>query len=799
MLKFIRSTCLFLITILMVTISPLSQIALSKDFISNALDSNNESVKIVLKDSDNVSPKVVVIQDNKSFKSPLAEYEFKKELVQSESDVLLTIKGLYLESNKSYEVWVNDGKTLYLALVNKDSLNSTIILSKETYVPLKISTTALGKDVNVENISLYCANDPLGTKITSISNDMLIPSGSYNIEFELSDAIADDKYLAFRKNYALTSTSNEIFVTKSEFCKIDLKFNNTTTAEFKSANFTLLADGFGGRYSAITLGYENILSMSLYASKQIYNGYCLEMFLGDSNTIEYESNRKFNLFQNYYIDTDTKYQSELIVEDNTLNSLNNLSYESFYTIDSQDNKVTFKNGAYKIILNNENEEHEFSLRYDFGNAPPDISGVYRMSMSAYYSNGYNTCFPVNLIDNYITIGESPEPTDTPKEQIELFVKNVSTGVNYVNIITRDRDYEHMFSNPSVSNNNTNNDLIISVEGNFEWSFGAVNYLWFKTSEYIFKKAITKQDIGQTIPVTKSTLTQLTFNTSDISTDYKLCDIDIRGTLNQNDNEIPFGVYDLDTINRGIFVAPGYYNLILSFKNSKDEKIEVPLKYCHIKATTSNIHIPADTVPSLVPQPTNTPTPVNTPTPTNTPTTTPAPTSATPTPTDAKTYKISGYIKPGFDVKEITPALNSGFKVETPDSNQFVLTDDKGYFEINGVPNSISTNFIKVSKPGYLSAYFSFIEINSDIILSTYSNPLTICAGDIVIEGKQDNVINMSDIIQIAMCFNKASSDLGFVSDYDFNLDGVINIADIIIVAKHFGSSSSIYMVSNVSK
>ena len=61
------------------------------------------------------------------------------------------------------------------------------------------------------------------------------------------------------------------------------------------------------------------------------------------------------------------------------------------------------------------------------------------------------------------------------------------------------------------------------------------------------------------------------------------------------------------------------------------------------------------------------------------------------------------------------------------------------------------------------------------------------AGDIVINGKQDNAINMSDIIQLAKYFNSVSGDEKYVENADLNLDGSINMSDVIIVARHFNS------------
>jgi hypothetical protein len=60
-----------------------------------------------------------------------------------------------------------------------------------------------------------------------------------------------------------------------------------------------------------------------------------------------------------------------------------------------------------------------------------------------------------------------------------------------------------------------------------------------------------------------------------------------------------------------------------------------------------------------------------------------------------------------------------------------------------------------------------------------------------INGRQDNAINMIDIMTIAGGFNSIKGDGRYVEDSDFNKDGAISMTDIIIVAKHFSSTSHI--------
>ena len=49
----------------------------------------------------------------------------------------------------------------------------------------------------------------------------------------------------------------------------------------------------------------------------------------------------------------------------------------------------------------------------------------------------------------------------------------------------------------------------------------------------------------------------------------------------------------------------------------------------------------------------------------------------------------------------------------------------------------------------------------------------------------DNVINVSDAMMIAGCFNYKNGDSKYNNIFDLNADGAINMMDIIILAKNF--------------
>jgi hypothetical protein len=65
------------------------------------------------------------------------------------------------------------------------------------------------------------------------------------------------------------------------------------------------------------------------------------------------------------------------------------------------------------------------------------------------------------------------------------------------------------------------------------------------------------------------------------------------------------------------------------------------------------------------------------------------------------------------------------------------------------------------------------------------------AGDLSINGVQDNAVNMKDIMELASCFNSSNfkSDR-YKYEYDLNIDGSINMVDIMIMAQNFNKSST---------
>jgi hypothetical protein len=149
------------------------------------------------------------------------------------------------------------------------------------------------------------------------------------------------------------------------------------------------------------------------------------------------------------------------------------------------------------------------------------------------------------------------------------------------------------------------------------------------------------------------------------------------------------------------------------------------------------------------------------------------------------YKISGYVAPDFDYSvEVANVLKSNFRVEIVGTPYYAYTDSKGYFEINNVPGSPGEYEIKISKRSYLYRPINFTDLNSDIILGNESEPLLMWAGDLPIDGVQDDVINDLDKLKL-LKHQGIKGQENYNEDCDLNKDNVINMNDLIIIAKHY--------------
>lgn len=151
--------------------------------------------------------------------------------------------------------------------------------------------------------------------------------------------------------------------------------------------------------------------------------------------------------------------------------------------------------------------------------------------------------------------------------------------------------------------------------------------------------------------------------------------------------------------------------------------------------------------------------------------------------------ISGYIEP--DLSSTAADIKSNFKVEVLDLNVSALTDEDGYFELS-VPQSNAEYVFKISKTNYLAREVRKDTVSNDLALSSKESPLILWAGDIEINGKSDDAINMKDVMKIAIAFDTTPVDAEYKADIDFNKDNAINLKDIMIIAKHFNTTSHDY-------
>lgn len=158
------------------------------------------------------------------------------------------------------------------------------------------------------------------------------------------------------------------------------------------------------------------------------------------------------------------------------------------------------------------------------------------------------------------------------------------------------------------------------------------------------------------------------------------------------------------------------------------------------------------------------------------------------------FKVTGYVLPDVSVSKTNLAvICSDIRVEIEGTQIAASTNGEGYFEFNGVPANNDGYRIKLSKKNYLTRYIDKVQVLGDVQVSTKDAPIVIWPGDIERKGVQDNAINLSDIVAIAVAFNSTPASAKYVRDFDMNLDNAINMVDIVIIAKFFNKASSSYM------
>jgi len=120
--------------------------------------------------------------------------------------------------------------------------------------------------------------------------------------------------------------------------------------------------------------------------------------------------------------------------------------------------------------------------------------------------------------------------------------------------------------------------------------------------------------------------------------------------------------------------------------------------------------------------------------------------------DQFTVNISGIITDKNLVLGEKGDLNKDFKVEIEGLSVTTYTDSIGSFVLNDIPVSNSPYNMKISKEGYLQRTVQIVGLNSQS--SFIFVLIDMWPGDIV----QDNNINMSDILELAKCFNSSKGD-----------------------------------------
>ncbi len=146
------------------------------------------------------------------------------------------------------------------------------------------------------------------------------------------------------------------------------------------------------------------------------------------------------------------------------------------------------------------------------------------------------------------------------------------------------------------------------------------------------------------------------------------------------------------------------------------------------------------------------------------------------------YALYGCIKPDLAASN-QHVVNRSFMVEIVETGDFTFTDENGEFRFFPVTqNKVYT--LRIVKDNYLTRTIS---AKVDTPTGTTEKPVIIWPGDLIIEGENDNAINMTDIVAMAKYFGKTSKDADFKASHDLNIDQAINMIDIVIIANHFNS------------
>lgn len=154
--------------------------------------------------------------------------------------------------------------------------------------------------------------------------------------------------------------------------------------------------------------------------------------------------------------------------------------------------------------------------------------------------------------------------------------------------------------------------------------------------------------------------------------------------------------------------------------------------------------------------------------------------------------VSGYISVDMEYPAKSESkIKSGFTVKIAGTELSTTTDEKGYFEITGIPEDMKEFTLEISKPSFLKRNVT-VNGTGELVVSTEDNPIMLWAGDVVYNGSQDDAINMVDLVQVLKAFNTTEKSEKYVAELDFDQDGAINIREAVIIIKHFNMISKDY-------
>ena len=154
--------------------------------------------------------------------------------------------------------------------------------------------------------------------------------------------------------------------------------------------------------------------------------------------------------------------------------------------------------------------------------------------------------------------------------------------------------------------------------------------------------------------------------------------------------------------------------------------------------------------------------------------------------------VYGYISVDMEYPAKSESkIKSGFTVKITGTELSTTTDEKGYFEITGIPEDMKEFTLEISKPSFLKRNVT-VNGTGELVVSTEDNPIMLWAGDVVYNGSQDDAINMVDLVQVLKAFNTTEKSEKYVAELDFDQDGAINIREAVIIIKHFNMISKDY-------